>query len=736
MANLTFIIVILAYIIVVPYARVSKAADSITVSGSITDGTTLVSQKGTFELGFFSPGKSNKRYLGIWYKKVPDHTVVWVANGDNPINGSSGMLKVNSTGNLVLTQNDTVFWNTTSRKQAKNPVVVLLDNGNLVVRNEGDANQEDYLWQSFDFPSNTQLPDMKLGRSLQLGIDWRVRSWKSPDDPSPGEFSWGIELYNYPEYYLMNGNEKFFRIGPWNGLYFSGLPEQTANSIYGFEYVNNKDEIYFINTLKNDSVISITVLNQSSFSRFVWVEGDKTWRTFKSLPNGFCDTYGLCGAYGNCMSTETQVCQCLKGFTPKSPQAWNSSNWSQGCVRNIPLSCKDKDKDGFAKFQSLKVPDTTYTWMNQTMSLEECRVMCLNNCSCMAYTNSDIRGTGSGCVMWFGDLIDIKQYQSRGQDLYIRMSALELEPRHKKNMLRTIVAATVSSICGVLLLSSYFVYRVRRNTAERSEEQVEDLDLPLFNLQEIATATKDFSLANKIGEGGFGPVYRPRPVYFCGYMAPEYAVDGLFSVKSDVFSFGILILEIICGKRNKAYYHTDNTLNLVGLAWTMWKEDRALELIDSNMGDSYIVSEVLRCMHVGLLCVQQHPDDRPTMDFVILMLGSEIELAEPKEPGFISRDISTERGLHTNPKDQSSTSEITISLLKPRTDVHEIDGMYSCVELYPNNMAKVEKIQVSLLVTIQLVEQHMEQGYPAMHTPWFIAFFFPVIPCVLLSNLH
>ena len=98
-------------------------------------------------------------------------------------------------------------------------------------------------------------------------------------------------------------------------------------------------------------------------------------------------------------------------------------DYSQGCVRNKPLSYH---KDGFLKFVDLKWPDTTYFWVNQSMSFNECRAKCLNNCSCMAYTNSDIRGSGSGCAMWFGDLMDIRQFPSGGQDLYIRMLASEL----------------------------------------------------------------------------------------------------------------------------------------------------------------------------------------------------------------------------------------------------------------------------------------------------------------------
>jgi hypothetical protein len=82
--------------------------DSITSTQSLVDGKTLVSKDGNFELGFFSPGSSKNRYIGIWYN-VQDKTVVWVANRDSPINDSSGILMINSTTSLVLlSQNKSV----------------------------------------------------------------------------------------------------------------------------------------------------------------------------------------------------------------------------------------------------------------------------------------------------------------------------------------------------------------------------------------------------------------------------------------------------------------------------------------------------------------------------------------------------------------------------------------------------------------------------------------------------
>ena len=125
---------------------------------------------------------------------------------------------------------------------------------------------------------------------------------------------------------------------------------------------------------------------------------------------------------------ESPVCQCVEGFKPKSLQTWNPEEWYKGCERSKPLSCLDKT--GFDKFSGLKMPDTTFSLLNETMSLNECKVRCLNNCTCIAYSNSDTRNGGSGCAMWFGKLIDIRQMaankeDANSQNIYIRMPASE-----------------------------------------------------------------------------------------------------------------------------------------------------------------------------------------------------------------------------------------------------------------------------------------------------------------------
>nr|POE96299.1 g-type lectin s-receptor-like serine/threonine-protein kinase [Quercus suber] len=125
--------------------------------------TTLVSKDGGFVLGFFSPGNSTNRYLGIWYNNITVKTVVWAANRLNPISDSSSVLMLNSSGSLVLlSQNTIVAWLANSTKEARSPVVELLDSVNLVLREENEGNPGRYLWQSFNYPSDTWLSGMKL----------------------------------------------------------------------------------------------------------------------------------------------------------------------------------------------------------------------------------------------------------------------------------------------------------------------------------------------------------------------------------------------------------------------------------------------------------------------------------------------------------------------------------------------------------------------------------------------
>ncbi|KAL6282131.1 hypothetical protein ACE6H2_013060 [Prunus campanulata] len=157
-----------------------------------------------------------------------------------------------------------------------------------------------------------------------------------------------------------------------------------------------------------------------------------------------------------------------------------------------------------------------------------------------------------------------------------------------------------------------------------------------------------------------------------GYMSPEYAMHGQFSVKSDVYSFGVLLLEIISGKKNSYFFQTDAAEDLVSHAWKLWRDGTPLELLDLSMRDSYSRSEVIRCMHIGLLCVQEDPADRPTMKSVVLMLNSySVTLPLPEQPAFFLRS-RTEGNM---PK-ITLESDLSISKSTPSVDEGSITAVY------------------------------------------------------------
>ncbi|KAL9243556.1 hypothetical protein vseg_017430 [Gypsophila vaccaria] len=147
----------------------------------------------------------------------------------------------------------------------------------------------------------------------------------------------------------------------------------------------------------------------------------------------------------------------------------------------------------------------------------------------------------------------------------------------------------------------------------------------------------DFGMA-KIFEGNEDQSDTKTVVGTYGYISPEYAMEGRFSEKSDIFSFGVLLLEIISGRRNTSF-KDEKSLSLLAHAWKLWNEDDLGSLIDPSISKSTIeVEEVLRCIQVALLCVQEFPEDRPNMSMVISMIDGEASsLPLPRQPGFTMR---------------------------------------------------------------------------------------------------
>ncbi|KAK2977077.1 hypothetical protein RJ640_017601 [Escallonia rubra] len=150
---------------------------------------------------------------------------------------------------------------------------------------------------------------------------------------------------------------------------------------------------------------------------------------------------------------------------------------------------------------------------------------------------------------------------------------------------------------------------------------------------EMNPKISDFGLARIFG-GNQLEANTNRIVGTYGYMSPEYAMEGLFSIKSDVFAFGVLLLEIVSGKKSTGFHDLDYQ-SLLGYAWELWVNDRVLELIDPTLDISSSSCTPLKYVAVGLLCVQEVPSDRPSMSEVVAMLSNEhTTLVSPKRPAF------------------------------------------------------------------------------------------------------
>ncbi|KAH6806583.1 G-type lectin S-receptor-like Serine/Threonine-kinase [Perilla frutescens var. frutescens] len=236
-----------------------------------------------------------------------------------------------------------------------------------------------------------------------------------------------------------------------------------------------------------------------------------------------CGTPGRCGAFGVCDPRGSPVCSCVQGFDPRDPRPWGSGNWSSGCVRRVPLDCERKNGDGFLSLQILtRQSSHSDLWLGPEA---ECEPRCLRNCSCLAY---GFYGN-AGCRFYTEPLIDILKFSSgsgSGSNVNVRVSNSELGGKNKESKKIVII---VVGVIGFVVISTctYFSWKkwiskrrgqnetIQLGVVNRGSIVLEDElsegnleELPLFKLEMLANATNNFSEANKLGRGGFGPVYK------------------------------------------------------------------------------------------------------------------------------------------------------------------------------------------------------------------------------------
>ncbi|XP_048559334.1 G-type lectin S-receptor-like serine/threonine-protein kinase B120 isoform X2 [Triticum urartu] len=737
-----------------------KSDDQLTQAKPLTHDDKLVSKSGDFALGFFSLTTSNKSfYLGIWYHSLPGpHTVVWVANRDNPIVAplSAKLIVTNNSQMVLFDSRGHNIWMTPSNITAGAPgaYAELSNSGNFVLRLPSNTD----IWQSFDHPTDTILAGMRFLVSHKAQVITRLVAWKGSDDPSSGDLSISGDP-SAPDLQLVTWNKtRPYCRTVWNGVSVSGgtYLSNTSSILYQ-TVVNSGDEFYFTYAISDNSVYTRVMLDHTGKYKFLaWNNHSSSWALISEYPTAACELYASCGPFSYCDLTQmVPTCQCLEGF-----ETVDDANFSNGCRRKQALKCGNQSH--FVALPGMKVRDKVLHIHNR--SLDECEAECRRNCSCVAYAYANLSGAigmadPSRCLVWSGELVDIWKATTGGESLYLRLadSPGTLQKKEKQKKLSRGYFSTSNNLEGkhtefpfvsygdILSATNFFadsnllgrggfgnVYKgtleggnevaVKRLSQSSGQGIVEfkneviliaklqhknlvgllgscihedeklliyeylpnkSLDVFLFNASRkhvldwstrlkiikgiargllylhqdsrLTIIHRDLKASNilldtemnpKISDFGMARIFATnqnqanttRVVGTYGYMSPEYAMGGAFSVKSDTYSFGVLLLEIVSGLKINSPQLITNFSSLITYAWRLWEDGNAIELVDSSFVASFRLHEVLRCIHVGLLCVQDHARDRPLMSSVMFMFENEsAPLPAPKQPVYFAQ---------------------------------------------------------------------------------------------------
>ncbi|CAL1358330.1 unnamed protein product [Linum trigynum] len=768
----------------------SLAANTLTQGGPVVNSSaSLVSPNGLFTLGFRRSAVGS--YLGIWYINATSG-FFWVANRDVPIRDGSGSLSLDQNGTLKLTYSGGgAIVNLYSDSRRRRLIATLDDTGNFVV---SDVDSGDLLWQSFDSPTNAWFPGMKLG--LVGGENRKLTSWLTESIPAAGAFTleWDPTAGN-EELVMKHRGVTFWTSGKqWTPNRFANLDLRLQRVNYNVSRVvagPNSDYLTF-----RASTNEYSSANQLSFT------------VVRLRYDGVVED----------VSTRIVILQS---------EDCHGNGTENGCRRWDGPDCR-RSGDGF---QLLWGTFSLGQWVDEdsNMSISDCKEQCWRNCECGGISLDGVNRNGTGCRYFrSGGFIQLPNQE--GEDRYHVIIAGERQADTSNASRIKWIAVSVTAAVAILILALCIFWFLRRrkfrerllaelmatNAPSDGDDMGDDGDpshhLKIYSAASIMIATDSFSMQNKLGEGGFGPVYKgtlsegrevavkrlskrsdqgliefrnelvliaklqhrnlvkllgccihgeekmlvyeympnksldsfifdetkrvqldwnkrfniiegiaqgllylhkysrvtiihrdlkvsnilldenlnpkisdfgmarifktntleantAKPVGTYGYMSPEYAIKGTFSTKSDVFSFGVMLLEIVSGKKNYNLIPLDPPIDLVEYAWKLWKEGSPLEFMDPTMeGSDNYKDQILRCINVGLLCIEYNTYDRPEMSEVISMLTSNVvQLPMPEQPGFImTRPRNHEGSSSTSASKFCSSNEVTITMMVAR----------------------------------------------------------------------
>ncbi|KAK9123852.1 hypothetical protein Sjap_013454 [Stephania japonica] len=484
----------------------------------------LTSPDNSFTCGFYPVG-TNAYCFSIWFTNTKDKTVVWMANRDRPVNGQASRISFRRDGVMVLTDFDgSIVWSTDASNATDADAVELLDTGNLVLKNSEGKIQ----WQSFDSPTDTLLPTQTINKHkkltsskgsgsyftgyyslyfdsdniLQLIYDGPETSSSYWPNPDYAVFENGRKNYNSSRIAVLN------EIGRFSSS--DGLNRYASDRGFGV-----KRRL----TMDYDGNLRLYSLNKSSGSWTVsWVA--------MSHP---CKVHGLCGRNGICVYTPKHKCSCPPGYEIVDP-----TDWSRGCKPKFTLAC-----DQAQQLKFIKLPHVDFYGYDlpykKNISLEDCKKLCSNDCSCRAFAYKQ----GKATCFPKGDLFNGEQSTSIPATVYIKLSrdVDVLEPivlegseaicnstqteiftgysnmytsnRSKTKLLYLYCFTGTIGLVEILFvtLGWWFLFRGHEvNISAEEGHRAISNQFRKFSYSELKKATKDFT--KELGRGGSAIVYK------------------------------------------------------------------------------------------------------------------------------------------------------------------------------------------------------------------------------------
>ncbi|WRX33079.1 Protein kinase domain - like 10 [Theobroma cacao] len=612
------------------------------------NGVFLVSNNSEFGFGFTTTSDVTLFLLVIVHMETTK--VIWAANRDSPVSNSDDFV-FDKNGNVLLRKGVSVVWTTNTGDKGVS-AMVLQDSGNLVLQGDGGK----VVWQSFEHPSDTLISNQEFREGMRL-----------VSNPSASNLSYILEIksgdmilsagYSTLQPYWSMGKDTRRTINKNGGEV--AVASLDANSWSLFDESKVLLWQFTISDPIDANATWIAVLGSDGRISFFNLH-DKGSSSTTKIPADLCGTPEACQPYFVCSGTSDNTrCQCPSGLG--------------NCKTGIASPCS-QGKDAVDLVDAgtgLNYFALTYVSPSSKTDLSGCKASCLGNCSCMAvfYDNSS-----RNCFLF--DQIGSFQNSQQQSDLvaFVKMSSNANgagDGGGKKGFpyVVIIVVSTVLVIFGLFFVS-YRYYKKKKKMPQSPEETSEEdnflgslTGMPArFTYNDLQTATNNFSV--KLGHGGFGSVYRgtlPDGTQIAvkklehigqgkkefraevdfglaklmtreqshvfttlrgtrGYLAPEWITNYAISEKSDVYSYGMLLLEIIGGRKNFDPEESSEKSYLPSYAFKMLDEGKLRDILDSRLSIQGEDERVFTAGKVALWCVQEDMHLRPSMTKVVQML--------------------------------------------------------------------------------------------------------------------